>query len=80
MHIHILTVVQTWRLIIWKIVIFAGNSLFWSLIDKLEVNCMWMCLSFYDNLWQFEQKYDFSVGNNLLGQLSDITDQQSCFY
>ena len=39
-----------------------------------------MSLSFFDNLWQFEQKSDFSVGNNLFGQFSDITDQQSCFY
>ena len=39
-----------------------------------------MSLSFFDNLWQFEQKSDFSVGNNLFGQLSDITDQQSRFY
>ena len=31
--------------------------------------------------WQFEQtSSDFSVGNNPFGQLSDITDQQSCFY
>ena len=41
---------------------------------------MSMSLSFFDNLWQFEQKSDFSVGNNLFGQLSDVTDQQSCFY
>ena len=38
-----------------------------------------MSLSFFDNLRQFEQKSYFSVGNNLFGQLSDITDQQSCF-
>ena len=80
MHIHILTGLQTWRIISWKIVIFVENSLFWRLIDKLEMNCMWMSLSFFDNLWQYEQKFDFSVGNNLFGQLSDITDQQSCFY
>ena len=41
---------------------------------------MWMSLSFFDNLWQFEQKSDFSVGNNLFGELYDITDQQSCFF
>ena len=28
----------------------------------------------------YEQKSDFSVGNNLFGELSDITDQQSFFY
>ena len=79
-HIHILTGVQTWHINSWKKVIFAENSLFWSLIDKLEVNCMWMSFSFFDNLWEFEQKSDFSVGNNLFGQLSDVTDQQSSFY
>ena len=41
---------------------------------------MWISLSFYDNLWKFEQKSDFSDGNSLFGQLSDITDQQSSFY
>ena len=41
---------------------------------------MWMSLTFFDNLWQFEQKSDFSVGYNLFGQLSGIADQQSCFY
>ena len=41
---------------------------------------MRMSLSIFDNLWQFEQKSDFSIGNNLFCQLSDVTDQQSCFY
>ena len=41
---------------------------------------MRMSLSIFDNLWQFEQKSDFSIGNNLFGQLSDVTDQQSWFY
>ena len=35
---------------------------------------MRMFLSFLDNLWQFEQNSGFSVGNNLFGRLSDITD------
>ena len=38
---------------------------------------MRMFLSFLDNLWQFEQKSDFSVGKNLFGRLSDITDHWS---
>ena len=77
MNIHILTVVQTWCIIRWKIVIFAGNSLFWSLIDKLEVNCVWT-VNVFVIFWQsltIWTKYDFSVGKNLVGQLSDITDQ-----
>ena len=41
---------------------------------------MRMSLSIFDNLWQYEQMSDFSIGNNLFGQLSDVTDQQSCFY
>ena len=41
---------------------------------------MRMSLSIFDRLWKFEQKSDFSVGNNLFGKLFDITDQQSCFY
>ena len=63
-----------------KMVIFAENSLFWSSIDKLGVNFMRLSLSIFDNLWQFEQISDFSVGNNLFDQLSDTADQQSCFY
>ena len=38
---------------------------------------MRMSLSIVNNLRWFEQKSDFSVGNNLFGQLSDITVQQS---
>ena len=29
---------------------------------------------------KFVEKSGFSVGNNLFGHLSNITDQQSCFY
>ena len=41
---------------------------------------VWECFCQVWKSWQFEQTSDFSVGNNLFGQLSDITDQQSCFY
>ena len=43
-------------------------------------HCMWMSFSFCDNVWRFEGKSDFLVGKNLFGQLSDVTDQQPCFY
>ena len=41
---------------------------------------MEMPLSILDNLQQLGQKSDFSVRNNLFGQLSEIADQQPCFY
>ena len=31
-------------------------------------------------LWKLGLECDFSVRNNLFGQLSDIAEEQSCFY
>ena len=77
MHLLILTGVQTWRIIGWKNGHFCRRCLFWSLIVKVEVSCMRMTLLIF---WQLGQKFDFSVPNNLFGQLSDLANQQPCFY
>ena len=55
----------------------AKNSFSWSLIDKVKVSCMQMDKLMF---WQLEQKPDFFVRYNFVGQVSDNANQQSCFY